>query len=180
MEIEFHGTYSRQDLFRAVFLANKPSRRQLLVRIGVAAAAIILYFFVFILASIKVHSPIFDGNTLGRHIFTLVLVALFLVYPSIITTLTAAKLWRDPIFRKPFSGTISEEGIQYTGKKTLLVWDRFKKRKASADLIALLTTDGILCFFPRRFFKSEGDWARVNQLANFQVIDIVLEKSDRD
>jgi hypothetical protein len=172
MEIEFHGTYTRQDVFRAVLLANKPTTRKALVRIGISLLAIGLYVAFVVFAAEKTQAPLLDTGSLGRHLFTLILVGFFQFYPEILSLITAAKLWRDPVFRNPFSGTISSAGIQYTGKKSLLDWKRFKKRQISTDLIALLTKDGILSFFPRRFFRSDADWERVTQLVSFKELDL--------
>jgi hypothetical protein len=172
MEIEFHGAYTRQEVFRAVLLANKPTTRKALVRIGISLLAIGLYTALVVIAAQKTQAPLLDIGSLGRHLSTLILVGFFQFYPEILSLITAAKLWRDPVFQKPFSGTISSVGIQYTGKKTLLDWKRFKKRQISSDLIALLTRDGILSFFPRRFFSSDADWEQVIQLVSFKELDL--------
>lgn len=170
MEIRFQGLYTWHDLFNAVLMANKPTRRKALSRLVMGILVVGLYFIYVLFLAMKNNTLIFDKASIGQHLFTLFAFVLFMIYPTLSAGITTYKLWRSPIFRKPFSGTLSEEGILYTGKITTITWDRITKKVIADDMIVLLTSDGILSFFPRGFFFSEGDWQRAIQLVTASVV----------
>lgn len=164
MEIEFKGQYSRGDVFKAVFLANKPNRKRELIRIGIASLAMVIYVAYTILVAVQNKTPLLDPNLIGSHLLYLLLIALFLYYPNITSIITALKIWKAPTMRYEYRGTISSAGILYSGKKTMITWDQIVKKQVTDEIIVLLTTNGILSFFPRGFFRSEGDWQQATQL----------------
>ena len=169
MEIEFKGFYTRKDVFRAVFLANKPTRKRGLIRIGIAGLALVIYIAYTVLTSIQSKTSLQDPNLYGSHLMYLLLIALFLFYPNITSWITALKIWRAPTMHHEYKGTISSEGILYSGKKTLITWDQIAKKQITEEIIVLLTSNGILSFFPRSFFISEGAWQRANQVVEFNL-----------
>ncbi len=177
MDIHFQGQFTWRDLYRAVLLANKPVRAKLLIRYGFALAAVLFYIGYFLWLGRKDPSQGLASAPLVTHISSLILVLLYLLYPLLTSTVTAMKLWGSPSMHERISGTLSEEGIQYTGKKTLITWSRISRYHVKPDLIVFLTGEGVLCFFPRSLFISDGDWLRLNQLVHErfekpQVIDI--------
>lgn len=50
-------------------------------------------------------------------------------------------------------------------------WQQYSKKQIEPDMIVLLTVDGILTVLPCDFFKSDADWERVKQLADFNVVE---------
>jgi hypothetical protein len=172
MDVEFKGIYTRKDVFRAVFLANKPTQKRGFIRIGIAALALVIYIAYTVLTSIQNKTPLLDSNLMGSHLMYLILIALFLYYPNITWSITAFKIWRAPTMRHEYKGTISSEGILYSGKKTLITWEMIAKKEVTEEIIVLLTSNGILSFFPREFFRSEGDWQRAIQLVEFNLNEV--------
>lgn len=172
MDVEFKGIYTRNDVFRAVFLANKPTQKRGLIRIGIAALALVIYIAYTVLTAIQAKTPILDPQLFGSHLLYLLLIALFLYYPAITSSITAMKIWRAPTMRHEYKGIISSEGILYSGKKTLITWDQIAKKQVTDEIIVLLTGNGILSFFPREFFRSEGDWQRAIQLVESNLKEV--------
>ncbi|PKO00601.1 MAG: hypothetical protein CVU42_03395 [Chloroflexi bacterium HGW-Chloroflexi-4] len=172
MEIEFKGFYSREDVFKAVFLANKPTKKRELIRIGVSSLAMVIYIAYTVLASIQNKTPLLDPNMIGSHVLYILLIVLFLYYPNITSAITAFKIWRAPTMRYEYRGNLSSEGVLYSGKKTLITWDQIVQKQVTDEIIVLLTGNGILSFFPRGFFKSEGDWQRATQLVEFNLSEV--------
>jgi hypothetical protein len=174
MEIEFQGQYDRDTIFKAVKLANKPSRRNALIRVGLAVLVAIILIAYFISVAGKgtlTTSEIFRS---GRHLITILFLAYFLLQPTISAHRTAAALWKDPAMQKPQYGIISGLGIAYisaSGVRSEIDWGRFAKKQVTENLIVLLTADGILSFFPRRFFKTDSDWRLVVQWVNSKVVE---------
>jgi len=164
MEIDFKGIYTRGDVFKAVFLANKPTKKRELMRIGIASLAMVIYIAYTVLVSIQSKTALFDPNLISSHLLYVLLIALFLYYPQITSSITALKIWRAPTMRHEYNGTLSSAGILYAGKKTLITWDQIVTKQVSDEIIVLLTGNGILSFFPRGFFRSEGDWQRATRL----------------
>lgn len=172
MDVEFKGIYTREDVFRAVFLANKPSQKRGFIRIGIAALALIIYIAYTVLTSIQAKTSLLDPNLFGSHVLYVLLIALFLYYPAITSSITAFRIWRAPTMRHEYKGTISSEGVLYSGKKTLITWEQIVKKEVTEEIIVLLTSNGILSFFPRGFFRSEGDWQRATQLVEFNLNEV--------
>jgi hypothetical protein len=172
MDIDFKGTYIRKEVFRAVFLANQPTRKRELIRIGIASLALVIYVGYNLLLSIQNKTPFLGPNTIVSHLVYLLLIALFMYYPNITSSITALKIWRAPTMRYEYKGKISSEGILFTGKKTTITWDQISRKQITSDIIVLLTSSGILTFFPKRFFKSEGDWKRAIELVEFNMNEV--------
>lgn len=172
MEIEFKGLYTRADVFKAVFLANKPTQKRGLIRIGIAVLALIIYIAYTVLTAIQAKMPILDSRLFGSHLLYLLLIALFLYYPNITSTITALKIWRAPTMHNEYRGTLSSAGILYAGKKTLITWEQITKKEVTPEIIVLLTSNGILSFLPRGFFASEDDWQRATQLVEFNLTEM--------
>jgi hypothetical protein len=172
MEIDFKGQYTRGDVLKAVFLANKPTRKRELLRIGIASLAMMIYVAYSVLVSIQNQTPLLDPSLIGSHLLYLLLIALFLYYPNITSIITALKIWKAPTMRYEYRGTISDAGILYSGKKTLITWEQIVKKQVNEEIIVLLTSNGILSFFPRGFFRSEGDWKRATELVESNLKEV--------
>lgn len=86
---------------------------------------------------------------------------------------TAAQLWRDPSIQALQSGAVTSSGIMYRSSRSQkeYKWQQYSKKQIEPDMIVLLTVDGILTVLPCDFFKSDADWERVKQLADFNVVE---------
>ncbi len=176
MEIEFQGQYDKASIFKAVSLANKPSRRNKLIRIGLTVLFLAIYAAYFINLTGKENLSSLDFLKSGRHLITLLIVAYFLLQPYISSFFTAAGLWKNPAMQKPLAGVISSQCITYinaTKEREEIAWENFAKKQMTKDLIVLLTADGVLLFFPRHFFKTDNDWQRVKQWVDFKVVEAI-------
>lgn len=172
MEIKFKGFYTKKDVYRAVNLANLPDTRRALTRIGFTGFALILYAVYAVWSANQKGVSIIALQSLGSHFFFLLLIGLFQYYPNITSWVTATKIWRAPTMHNEYTGVISGAGIFYTGKKTLLPWNQIDKKEISRDLVVLLTSNGVLSFFPRNFFKSDAEWQQVIQLVNSKAVAV--------
>lgn len=174
MEIEFQGQYDKPTIFKAVSLANKPSKRNTIIRIGFTILFLAIYIAYFINLGSKETLSSFDFLKAGRHLITLPIVAYFLLQPYISSYFAASNLWKDPTMQRPLAGAISSQGVAYissTKKRREIAWESFAKKQMSENLIVLLTADGVLSFFPRHFFKTDNDWQRVKQWVDFKVTE---------
>ena len=170
MEIKFKGFYTKKEVYRAVSLANLPDPKRALIRIGFTVLALAFYAVYAIWSANQKGVSVIGLQNLASHFFFLLLIGLFQYYPNITSWVTATKIWRAPTMHFEYSGVISGAGIFYTGKKTLLPWNQIAKKEISNDLVVLLTSKGILSFFPRHFFKSDADWQQVIQWVNSKVV----------
>lgn len=174
MEIEFQGQYDKDTIFRAVKLANKPSKRNSFIRIGLAILIAFIFIAYFIAISNKESPSSFEIFRSGRHLITIPVILYFLLQPYISSYQTATNLWKNPTMQKPLAGTISGQGIAYIssskGRKEM-DWGNFAKKQVTDNLIVLLTVDGVLSFFPRHFFKTDNDWRIVVQWVNSKVVE---------
>lgn len=166
MEIKFEGKYDKDTFFKAVRLANQPTRRQgrFLVIMGAFALIAIGLLLVRVIESGDVTSSLIlliaaialgvgVGWSYGRAYFT------------------ARRLWSNPGTRRALSGSMTNQGIRYVldvGTNTIR-WDRFIRVRRSQDFVALVREDGLLVLFPRGFFHSEGDWRKFNRLVEQKV-----------
>ena len=176
MEIEFQGQYDKASIFKAVSLANKPSRRKSIFRIGFSILLLAIFTTYFISLAIKETLSTYEILWSGRHLISLFFIAFFLFQPYISSYLMASKLWKNPVMQKPLVGVISSQGVTYilsNYSRRELAWESFAKKRITENLLVLLTADGTLSFFPRIFFQSAEDWNRVKQLIEFKVIEAV-------
>lgn len=174
MEIEFQGQYGKDTVFKAVKLANKPSKWNAFLRIGFVCLAVVLFVAYFIAVLNKDNLSSFEMFRSGRHLITIPFLIYFLVQPYISTYQTAASLWKNPTMQKPLQGTISSQGIAYISsskERWEINWSKYAKKQVTEDLIVLLTADGVLSFFPRHFFKTDNDWLTVAQWVNARVVE---------
>lgn len=163
MEIPFKGQLDRAVFFRAVRLANRgsgPGRTVSLL--ALAAVGVAIYFAV----QSYLTDPVIDSANIVRLGFALLLMGIFLGFPYVLAYYQAARLWKNPAMRNLISGRAHDRGITYTNTNPFrsVSWSHFARLRLKPDLVALLTSDGVLTVFPRTFFKSEADWDKFRQL----------------
>ena len=164
MEIEFQGQYDKTIIFKAIALANKPSKRNELIRIGLALLSVVLFAIDIVVETHQYSLPPFDSIWATRYILVFLVVAYILLIPFIASNLTARRVWKNPALRAPLAGAISSQGVAYistTKGRRDLPWETFIKKNLSEEMITLVSSAGVLSIFPRSFFKSDSDWNTV-------------------
>ena len=174
MEIEFQGQYDKGTIFKAVKLANKPSKSNSLIRIGITVLIVIIFVAYFISVAMQENLSSFEIFRSGRHLITAPILLYFLLQPYISSYQLATSLWKNPTMQKPLIGAISNQGVAYisssTGRREI-DWSKFAKKQVTENLVVLLTADGVLSFFPRHFFKTDNDWRIVVQWVHSKVVE---------
>lgn len=175
MEIEFQGQYDKDTIFKAVKLANKLSKRNSLIRISLAVLIAVIFVAYFIAVLNKEGLSSFEIFRSGKLLITIPILLYFLLQPYISAYQTTASLWKNPTMQKPLNGVISGQGVAYISSSTRrreIDWSKFAKKQVTENLLVLLTADGVLCFFPRHFFKTDNDWRIVVQWVNSKVVEV--------
>jgi hypothetical protein len=155
MDIEFHGQFDKETFFKAVSLANRQSKRNVIIRyvlIGIAAIFLVINVFNFLAR----------GGQSSNDILSVVLSVIILLYFIFSVRLTqfalSTRLWKGEGVHQPQNGTINEEGILYQPDTTIVAWERYSRGQSTEDMQLLMTEDGLLSIFPRSFFNSDEDW----------------------
>ena len=171
MEIDYEGQLTREELFRAVTLANRPSRRRAAVRIGLAILVLIAYPALILLSASEGGLSSYEIVRSSRHLITVLLLEIFLLQPFYMPYFTARKLWSNALMRTPDKGSITDRGVVYQmGDATReYPWESYAKLRKSDTVAALITADRILCPFPRSYFHSAEDWDRFLKIVEFRV-----------
>ena len=167
MQIKFNGQYDRDLFFKAVALANRPPKNRqrllsIMLVIAISAIGVIGYR---ILTS---------GDWLDNLVYLVAAVFMggFIAYIFFRPYFAARKLWANPGTRRPLKGTITNQGITYVFPEgeNIIEWERFNRLQKTSDLATLVRVDGLLLVFSRRFFNSESNWQRFNELVDAKVI----------
>lgn len=170
MEIEFQGQYDKNLFYKAVALANMPSRRGNIIRI--LSLVIIAVVFVWLVASYLTQN---NPNTFKalRLSITIPMLAYFLLSPYITSWRVASQLWKDKTIQALVTGRVTGLGITYTSStaEKEFKWESFARVRKAQDLIVLVTADGTISIHPRSFFGNDGDWGRFQQLVEFKVVE---------
>ena len=167
IQIKFEGQYDKDLFFKAVALANRPPKnrqRLLSILLVVAIGAIIVIGYRIITTRewvenfVYLAAAIFMGGYVG--------------YIFLRPYNAARKLWADLGTRRALKGVITKRGITYVfpqGENTI-EWEKFNRQQSTDKLVTIIRKDGLLVIFPRRFFKSEGNWQKFNTLVGENVI----------
>lgn len=176
MEIQFQGQYDKQTIFDAVRMANKPTLRSSLIRIGAAVLmGAILIANIGVIASKESGSAV-DDSRLIRMVLSLFILLYFLLQPYLSSYSTASGLWKDSGMQKPLQGAISSRGVTFYSSTVLRresEWNKFARKRVTEKLIVLLADDGVLTILPRSFFSTDQDWQIAQQWVQSNVVDAV-------
>jgi hypothetical protein len=169
MEFEFHGQYEKDEYFKAIFLAGKPSRRNIAIRMTVfllLLACLIAYWIGLqnegTLTGMRI-------SRLLKYAFSLLVILYFVFQPYINIRETSNRLWKDPVIRRQISGGVSNLGIRYENHTQN--WETFSHKFMTDDLVVLITSDRLMSCLPRHFFTSDEDWHRVCKIIENRVIE---------
>ena len=167
MEISFKGQYDRATFYRAVRLANRPSRDQnrfLWFMFMFACGALVLMLY-----------RIFTSGDFGGNAI-LLFVALILVvvigYVFLQPVFSARKMWAQAGTRRVLQGRVTHQGIVYELEEghNEIRWERFRRMRRAEDLVTLLREDGLLLVFPQGFFKKPSDWRKFIRLVERKLL----------
>ena len=167
MQIKFNGQYTKDLFFKAVRVANQPSRNARVMNIFVA-----LVFGVLLVTTTKnvAHTGDLAGNLIS---IALLLIMGFLLYQAYVPPyLGARQMWTPELARRVFKGTITKKGITYNfpkGDKSYQ-WSDFNRLRTAPSFVTLITLTGMLLVFPRYFFKTDADWERFTKIVESNVI----------
>lgn len=166
-EIRFSGKYDKKVFFRAVHLANQPSRRKPWVLPAIAMAVMVV-FVILVIRLISSRDIIENAS----YIAIIMIAGGFTARSYLLPYLAARKLWKNRSIHEEHMGNISQTAIVYHLKigKNEIPWQRFARVRKTNDFTALVTRDGLLIIFPKEFFRSSSDWERFNRLVGSKVI----------
>jgi len=166
MEIKFQGTYDKDTFFKAVRLANQPTRGQgrfLVIMASFAVIAIVLLLY-------RVYET---GDVTGSVILLLgaILLGAGVGWSYSRVYFTARRLWANPGTQRALKGDITNQGIRYVLDKgtNLIRWDRLIRVRRSQDFVTLVRDDGLLIIFPQGFFGNDADWRKFNRFVELKV-----------
>lgn len=169
MEINFHGKYDRKLFFSSVFLANQPARRKPWV-LPLISSIVILAFIYLVIRLIETRNVVSNAS----YIVIVMIAGSFVFRAYFVPYWVARKLWMNPSVQEEHQGKINSKGILYrlkTGQNDI-PWTRFSRVRRSRNVTSLVTQDGLLIIFPNRFFRSETDWKKFNQVVDSNILSI--------
>lgn len=169
MEISFRGQYDKDLFYKAVILANQPVRSRRIMNLFMS-------FFVLVAGVVLVMRLIEGGDILNHatYIALLMIVAAFVLRPILQPRLAARTLWANPAVQQKLNGTITNQGITYmlANGQNRIPWENINRVRRMPDLVTFVTITGLLVVFPKRFFKNQADWNRLNRLLEKKVVRI--------
>ena len=169
MQINFQGKYDKDTFFKAVALANRPTKNRqrllsIMIVIAIGAVGVIGYRII--------TSGDWPGNIiyLVAALFMGGFVAQFFLRPYFV----ARKLWENPGTQRPLKGRITSQGVTYVFPEgeNQINWERFSRLQQTADMVTLVRKDGLLVVFPRYFFKNDNNWQKFYKLVSSKVIHL--------
>ncbi|GAB4429735.1 MAG: hypothetical protein Kow002_18360 [Anaerolineales bacterium] len=169
MEISFRGQYDKNLFYKAVVLANRPSRSRrimngFLLAFILAAGVVIAQRAIESDFALDVYSYAALSILLG--------VAVFQVVVFFQPRFAARTLWNNPSVQRPLKGTISNRGITYSFPQgqNHIPWENINRMQRNASMVTFVTITGLMLVFPSRFFKNDSDWRRFNALIDKKVV----------
>jgi len=167
MEIQFQGQYDKKLFFRAVKLANQPTRNQ-------RRFIVIMAIFAIVAIGLMIYRIIQTGDLIGNVILLggALISGCIVAWIFLIPYFTAQKMWANPGTRRKLKGNISNQGITYILESGLneIIWERFNRVRYKEDFIALVRNDGLLVIFPQQFFKKASDWRKFMKLVEKKLV----------
>jgi hypothetical protein len=168
MQIKFQGQYDKKLFFKAVALANRPTKNRqrllsILLVVAIGAVGVIVYRL------------ITSGDLVGNLVY--LAAALFMGgYVSFVFLRpysAASKLWSNPGARRPLKGVIDSTGIHYVfgDQRINIAWKDIYRPQITNDLVTIIRkNDGLLLIFPQHFIKGKNNWQKFCQLVESRVL----------
>ena len=169
MQIKFNGQYDKDLFFKAVRVANQPTRSARIMYILVA-----LVFGVLLVTTTQsvIQTGDFADNLIEISLVLLMGVVLYQAYLP--PYLGARKMWTPELAQRTFKGTVTKNGITYSfpqGDKSYQ-WSDINRLRTTPSFVTLITLTGMLLVFPRRFFKTDADWERFRGVVESNVVSV--------
>ena len=166
MDIPYRGRYDRATINQAVALTTRPARWANILRWALLIGYGLFFAYLALPRLANAGSAPVDWAPLTRPLLILVILLAFALSPYLNTFRLARGLWRKPSMQVDRSGTITAQGIVFRAHdgNRRLDWDQFTRRCQAPDLTVLVTTNGALTIFPRRFFAGDDAWRGFQQL----------------
>ena len=173
MIIPFQGQYDRSLLFRAVGLASQPTGRRALLRWGLIILGAVIYAAYFAVMADKEGLSTLDLARLTRHLLGVPVLAFFALQPYVSAYVTASRLWQAPGMQRPVAGEISSLGISYQigASRPDVPWNAIARKRAAEDMVVLVTAEGVISIFARRFFGRIEDWRHFRTWVDSKVME---------
>jgi hypothetical protein len=172
MEILFDGTYDKNTFVRGLRLIEKSAPVKKILR------WVILIILVLALGA-GIYEWITEGATsagiarIARHGLTAALLGYYYASPAIARWSTTSRLFKQSSSLR-MTGRIDLDGVTIGpggGQSVQFRWEQFIRKGRQEQLVALLTVDGSMALFHRRFFQNEPDWGRFLQLVEQRVTE---------
>lgn len=140
-----------------------------------------LFFIAFLVIYLVLVAGSFQEDALSnleisrifRHLLTLFILAYFIFQPFLKGRQAAARLWADPLTRRPIHGRISSLGIQFDPSQEWMAWESFVKLYQATTMAILVTADWTFALLLRAFFKDETSWNQFNSLLASKVKPVI-------
>lgn len=109
---------------------------------------------------------------MGRTIFMLVVIGIWVAAPHFNAWWMANRSWRASGGAFAMEGTAGNEGLVLNrGERSVdQPWDSFVRSHLHEDLVVLVGTDRTATILPRSFFMDENDWNSFRQMVEFNVV----------
>ena len=173
MEIEFSGYYQKEIYFSAIRWIYKPSKKALILRVGLFVVFSALYAAAIVSAFREEGASSFEIARTFRHLITFLILGYILVQPYINSFRKATELWNDPVIRRNITGRVSTMGVMIDPMKDWLTWDKFVKVNNTPQAITLLTASGMFVLLQRSFFRDDRDWKMVQNIVDTKVREVI-------
>jgi hypothetical protein len=164
MDLRFQGHYDRQTMRQALLLANKPTTKGMIFRVGLLtlmAGGVIVAFVDFLRAGRAL-----SGVRTVRLVIGFAVLAYFYLRPYL-TIRRIANRFKEKSDNPPtFHGLIDRRGLTLNPgpSERLVEWEKISDWKVTEDLAVLIKDDGNIYPFLPSFFDNVDEWARFNNL----------------
>lgn len=152
IEIPFSGKLEKSDLRKVNNLATRKMRR-----IGYPLAVLMALLILPSTCRGVLENPS-ASNILSSIPLLLIWVAVFWAIPHF----SLNRGWSgNPVLHKPSAGSVSEEGITWKVEDVFSSqyrWELLSGYRRSKDLLVVYVGRNQVLYFPRHYFKDDGDW----------------------
>ncbi len=167
IEINFSGSLTPDEL-AFIFRQGSPVKRWFVIGWGAAVGLLLIA----ILAG-GIRSG-FNAEWLSANAFLLPLafgVLFFGLFFYLSPSLSARRVFQNPIMRQVQQGTVTPERIAYRapGPYRELKWSLYRSASLYPGLVLLYQTNDTFNYFPRKYFESEEDWRAFRKLVHQKV-----------
>jgi len=168
MEIQFSGILDEPLIAQAVKLANQPTPVQRIFRIAMLVVIAAALGFV-------TYSTVTGTETQPtrwlRVLIWVALLAYFIYQPVLTQRRLTQKIWQSIQAQPRMEGAVTPDGVSFTfgDARQEIPWERFFRLRKSDEMTVLLTNNGLLSMFPRRFFPNSADWSHLHQVIDQHV-----------